>query len=110
MLAAATAPYLNKTMTESVDMLYEWRKAIGKELADLRDETGVGQEEMAEALGVTRGTISNIERGKSNTPINTLLNYCLVLSDQFGVDANFGLLCARAAFVVKAKTLDFQQL
>lgn len=50
---------------------------IGKKLKEIRFELMLSQKEMAEKLGVSRGYISNIEKGVRNPslPTKTIINY-----------------------------------
>lgn len=54
---------------------------VGKSIKKYREGKGVTQEQMAEALSVTRQAISNWERGKSEPDIDTLQK----ISDYFGI-------------------------
>lgn len=54
-------------------------KTIGENIRILRTEKGMTQDAMAEALFVTRQTVSNYETGKSNPDVNMLLNIARLL-------------------------------
>lgn len=57
---------------------------ISKNIKQIRIKNNMTQEDLAEALFVTRQTISNYENGKSNPDIETILK----IADIFKVDAN----------------------
>ena len=57
---------------------------ISKNIKQIRIKNKMTQEELAEALFVTRQTISNYETGKSNPDIETILK----IAEVFKVDAN----------------------
>jgi len=59
-------------------------KAIGANIKALRAEQNMTQDALAEALFVTRQTISNYETGKSNPDISTLL----AIAEILGTDIN----------------------
>ncbi len=46
--------------------------ALGAAIRELRTERGISQEDLAHAAGVTTGTLSVIERGKSNPAWGTV--------------------------------------
>lgn len=58
--------------------------SIGKNIKQIRIKSNMTQEELAEALFVTRQTISNYETGKSNPDIDTIIK----IAELFKVDAN----------------------
>ena len=58
--------------------------SIGKNIKQIRIKNNMTQEELAEALFVTRQTISNYETGKSNPDIDTIIK----IAELFKVDAN----------------------
>ena len=47
---------------------------IGKFLQELRKEKGLTQEQLAEAMGVTVGTVSKWENGNCVPDINTMMD------------------------------------
>ena len=49
---------------------------LGKTLQDLRKNKNISQEEMADALSVSRQTISNWENSKSYPDILSLMTLC----------------------------------
>lgn len=53
--------------------------AFGQMVKDLRTNKGMTQEELAEATGLTRTTVSNIERGYGNCKIDSILAIGTVL-------------------------------
>ena len=55
------------------------RKKIGEFVKQRRNELGITQPELAEAVGVRIATISDFEKGKSNIGINTLIGILGVL-------------------------------
>ena len=57
---------------------------VSKNIKQIRIKNNMTQEELAEALFVTRQTISNYENGKSNPDIETIIK----IADIFKVDAN----------------------
>lgn len=44
----------------------EPQRALGLAIRELRENAGISQEDLAHAAGVTTGTVSAIERGRSN--------------------------------------------
>jgi transcriptional regulator with XRE-family HTH domain len=54
--------------------------ALGKALRQLRHERGVSQETLAYEAGVTTGTLSQIERGRSNPTWGTIKGIAAALS------------------------------
>lgn len=46
--------------------------ALGKAIRQLREKRGVTQERLAQDAGVTTGTVSLVERGKSNPAWGTI--------------------------------------
>ena len=57
-------------------------KAFAARVRALRQGAGLGQAELADALGVSRKAVSAWERGRQVPPIDTLV----ALSDKFGFD------------------------
>ena len=47
-------------------------KKLGKNLKRIRTEKNISQGDIARALGVSRGFISNIENGKTNPTLTTI--------------------------------------
>ena len=57
---------------------------IGKNIRDLRQQSHLTQDELAERLFVTRQTISNYENGRTRPDVDQILR----LAEVFGADAN----------------------
>ena len=57
---------------------------IGKNIRDLREKNKMTQEELAQALFVTRQTVSNYETGKSRPDVDMVCK----IAEALGVDAN----------------------
>ena len=51
-------------------------KTLGRRIAELRREKGFTQEALAEAMGVSRNHIADIELGARNTGVWSLLLIC----------------------------------
>lgn len=60
----------------SQDQLYSF---IGEQLKNHRETQMRKQQDVAEAVGLERTSITNIERGKQKLPIHVLFNICEVL-------------------------------
>lgn len=56
-------------------------QGLGRRVQQLRKASGLSQEELAQAIGKTVNTVSNIERGLNSTRLNTIG----VIADTFGV-------------------------
>jgi DNA-binding XRE family transcriptional regulator len=56
------------------------RSVLGRNMVYWRKQRGITQQELADRLGQSRPSLANIERGKNNTPVNTLLRICEVLN------------------------------
>lgn len=54
-------------------------KTLGRRIADLRREKGLTQEALAEAMGVSRNHVADIELGARNTGVWSLLLICRAL-------------------------------
>jgi transcriptional regulator with XRE-family HTH domain len=63
-------------------------RAIGRRIADLRRRSGLTQEELADLIGVARGTIAAIETGADRGGIVTTI----AIADYFKVPSDW-LLC-----------------
>lgn len=59
----------------------DMRKLVGRNFARLRSASGLTQEQVAERAGVSQQYISDLERGKRNPSVETLLK----ISDVFRV-------------------------
>ena len=55
-------------------------RAIGNKLYSFRKTAGKTQEELAEAASVSGRTYADIERGKTNMRVETLLKICAALN------------------------------
>lgn len=55
-------------------------KMLGRRIADLRREKGLTQEALAEAMGVSRNHVADIELGVRNTGVWSLLLVCRAMS------------------------------
>ena len=55
-------------------------QTLGRRIAELRREKGVTQEALAEAMGVSRNHIADIELGVRNTGVWSLLLLCKALA------------------------------
>lgn len=60
-------------------------KVIGGGIAAVRRMRGLRQEDLAEAVGVTRSSIANIEAGRQDTTVTTLL----AIASTLGVGPDF---------------------
>jgi transcriptional regulator with XRE-family HTH domain len=54
-------------------------KTLGRRIATLRREKGLTQEALAEAMGVSRNHVADIELGARNTGVWSLLLICRAL-------------------------------
>ncbi len=57
---------------------------LGEVVAEARYDQDLTQTEVAEAIGLSRGSVANIERGAQMPTIRTLMDICAVL----GIDPN----------------------
>jgi len=55
-------------------------KTLGQRIAELRREKGFTQEALAEAMGVSRNHVADIELGARNTGVWSLLLICKALA------------------------------
>jgi transcriptional regulator with XRE-family HTH domain len=55
-------------------------KTLGQRIAELRREKGLTQEALAEAMGVSRNHVADIELGTRNTGVWSLLLICRALT------------------------------
>lgn len=55
-------------------------KTLGRRIAELRREKGLTQEALAEAMGVSRNHVADIELGVRNTGVWSLLLICKALA------------------------------
>lgn len=56
--------------TAAITNLY---RAVGAHLAEARQQRGIRQSDLAEAVGLTRASIANIERGAQKIQVHTLI-------------------------------------
>lgn len=50
-------------------------------LRKFREKKGITQVELAEAIGATQESISNLERGRNGPSLSTAINICAVLGE-----------------------------
>jgi transcriptional regulator with XRE-family HTH domain len=55
-------------------------RTLGRRIAELRREKGLTQEALAEAMGVSRNHVADIELGTRNTGVWSLLLICRALA------------------------------
>ena len=55
-------------------------RTLGRRIAELRREQGLTQEALAEAMGVSRNHVADIELGVRNTGVWSLLLICKALA------------------------------
>jgi transcriptional regulator with XRE-family HTH domain len=55
-------------------------KTLGRRIAELRREKGLTQEALAEAMGVSRNHVADIELGARNTGVWSFLLVCKALA------------------------------
>ncbi len=65
-------------MSRPVDPIYVY---VGQAVREHRDRCGFAQQELADAVGLTRTSITNLEQGRQQTPLHVL---CRV-ADHLGV-------------------------
>jgi len=69
-------------------MVINMKKIVGLKVKQARNQLGLTQEQLAECIGRTVETVSNIERGRTNSTLDTLdeVSRCLkiTLSDLLG--------------------------
>lgn len=53
---------------------------ISKKIHDFRQKAGLTQEELAEKVGLSRGSITSIEQGKRKVTVEELLKFCEALA------------------------------
>jgi transcriptional regulator with XRE-family HTH domain len=64
-----------------------WKEQLGEEIAKARHKAGMTQEQLEEAIGVSRQMIGLYEKGKTPPPFETLATIATVLrADQFVVE------------------------
>lgn len=62
--------------TMDIDSLY---KDLGKRLKTARKSAGLTQQTLADKVGLSRASITNIERGRQHIHIHTMFNICYTL-------------------------------
>ncbi len=60
------------------------RTALGYRLQSLREEKGLTQGELAERIGLTRTSVTNMEAGRQNITVNLLYK----IADELSVKVN----------------------
>lgn len=85
------------------DYVMKWKIALGQQLALERKDQKLNQTQVAESLGLSQRTVSQVERGESPT-IDHFLRYCEL------IDVDFAVLAARARVVVRSRELDQESL
>lgn len=60
-------------------MAYKINEQLGDKIARVRKSCGMTQEELASKIGVQTATISNIERGETDTSVYTVYKIAEVL-------------------------------
>lgn len=66
-----------RTMPVNEELLY---RRIGERLKSRREELGLKQGQLAEAVGLLRTSITNIESGRQRPPIHLLYALCAALN------------------------------
>lgn len=56
---------------------YQALRAIGRAVRFARLDAGLTQKQLSEEVGVSRGTIANIERGSQNTTLGLIWAICM---------------------------------
>lgn len=67
-------------MNELMDTEEETTIDVGKQIRVLREQRGLSQQTLAEASGVSRNTLSLIERGRTSPTVSTLKSLASALS------------------------------
>lgn len=86
-------------MTTQEETTKMWKEALGTQLAIERKVKGLNQQSIAEQLGISQRTVSEIERG-----LNPVIDHMLRYAELVGLD--FAVLAARARVVVQARQID----
>lgn len=79
----------------------EIKRLIGGRIKEIRAKTGMTQEELAEKCDINSKYLSNIERGKENPTLNTIIK----LSQSLGVEPYDLFTCLDSQDPAKAKAL-----
>ena len=61
------------------------RKRIGNKIAQLRKETGLSQEKLAEMAGIDRTNVSKMENGRYNISIDLLSKVAYALNTDIDI-------------------------
>lgn len=67
----------------------------GHELASLRKAQGMTQQEVAEAMGVTQGRVSQIENGEAQLDTATMASYLHAIGGELTITATVGRFSVR---------------
>jgi transcriptional regulator with XRE-family HTH domain len=86
-------------MTTQDETITMWKNALGHQLALERKDRGLNQQAIAEQLGISQRTVSEIERG-----LNPVIDHMLKYAELVGLD--FAVLAARARVVVLAQQIN----
>ncbi len=79
---------------------------IGQKIAELRMRTGISQQRLAEMLGVSRPTITQIEKGKRKVSVDELVR----LSEIFNLSVD-NLLCSKEKLkVILAESREIKEV
>lgn len=81
----------------------EWLSILGAQLAELRDEKDLTQDQVAAKLGVSRRTIVKYESGEGKR-LPFFLQYLEVL------DSDLAMLALRSRGIIKARRVDLDAL
>ncbi len=57
---------------------------VGRILVGLRKDAGIGQDELAESIGITQSTLSRVERGESALTVDQLARAANMLGKKAG--------------------------
>lgn len=61
-----------------------YRAAFGEQVRRLRERTGVSQEDLAHAIGMSRRYMSGVERGEANPTLDQILRIAVGLGVEVG--------------------------
>lgn len=70
----------------NADLLLTDRRLLGFQLADARGKQGLSQAELAQRADLSQAQVSNIESGKANPSLNTLLRLAGALEARLVVE------------------------
>jgi transcriptional regulator with XRE-family HTH domain len=97
-------------MSNSLDT--EWKKKLAEQIKEAREDAGVTQDELGDAVGVSRQTINSYENGKSVPVVDVLARIAVELDTRFRIK---GLIISaertspRLKTVPKQLRLDFER-